>query len=171
MWMGQKCLTLTFSWMVLPKTLGFECFSTLTFILRSFLFYVVFTPSPPSHHGSVWVLPVISLFLTSTVLPVQACLTKWWERFRGTQKGEECWPLLLVLNHLWCDPINVVMYMINVYAVHFPQLKKSGWNSLCVLQGLVCVIQFIVRYIVEPSHMFPYCSRAMSVGTVPSPNF
>jgi hypothetical protein len=39
------------------------------------LFSVVFTPSPSSHHGSVWVLPVISLLLTNTVLPVRACLS------------------------------------------------------------------------------------------------
>jgi hypothetical protein len=26
-----------------------------------FLLYVVFTPSPPSHHGSIWVLSVVSL--------------------------------------------------------------------------------------------------------------
>jgi hypothetical protein len=35
------------------------------------LFSVVFTPSPPSHHGSVWLLPVISLLLTNTVSPVR----------------------------------------------------------------------------------------------------
>ncbi len=138
-WDRQKCLTLTCSWMVLHKTLCFKCFSTSTFILRSFLFYVVFIPSPPSHYGSVWVLPVISLFLTNTVSPVQACLTKWWERFRGTQKEDECWPLLLVFNSLWRDPINVVMYIINVHAVYFPQFKKSGWNSLCfVARPCVC---------------------------------
>ncbi len=38
------------------------------------LFSVVFTPSPPSHHGSVWALPVISLLLTNTVSPVRAFL-------------------------------------------------------------------------------------------------
>jgi hypothetical protein len=36
------------------------------------LFSVVFTPSPPSHHGSVWVLPVLSVLLTNTVSPVLA---------------------------------------------------------------------------------------------------
>ena len=36
-----------------------------------FLFSVVFTPSTPSHHGSVWVLPVISLLLINTVSPVR----------------------------------------------------------------------------------------------------
>jgi hypothetical protein len=29
--------------------------------------YVVFTPSPPSHHESVWLLPVISLLLTNCI--------------------------------------------------------------------------------------------------------
>ncbi len=33
------------------------------------LFPVVFTPPSPSHHGSVWLLPVISLLLTNTVSP------------------------------------------------------------------------------------------------------
>ncbi len=32
------------------------------------LFYVVFTPPPPSHHGIAWVLPVISL--VSTLVPL-----------------------------------------------------------------------------------------------------
>ncbi len=45
-------------------------------------------PRPLSHHGSVWVLPVISIFLTNTVSPVQACLIIRWERFRGTQKED-----------------------------------------------------------------------------------
>ncbi len=44
---------------------------------------------PPAIHGSVWVLPVISLILTNTVWPVRACLSIWWERFRGTQKEDE----------------------------------------------------------------------------------
>ncbi len=41
-------------------------------------------PPPPSHHGSGWLLPVISLLLTNTVSPVRACLSIWWERLRGT---------------------------------------------------------------------------------------
>ncbi len=32
------------------------------------LYSVVFTPSPPSHHGSVWLLPIISLLLTTVIL-------------------------------------------------------------------------------------------------------
>jgi hypothetical protein len=39
------------------------------------LFSVVFTPPPLSHHGSIWLLPVISLLLTNTVFPVRACLS------------------------------------------------------------------------------------------------
>ncbi len=57
------------------------------------LFSVVFTPSPPSHHGSVWVLSVISLLLTNTISPVRACLIIWWERFRGTQREDDRDPL------------------------------------------------------------------------------
>ncbi len=58
-----------------------------------FLFSVVFTPSLPSHHGSVWVLPVISMLLTNTVSPVQARITICLESFRGTQKEDEFGPL------------------------------------------------------------------------------
>ncbi len=57
------------------------------------LFSVVFTPSPPGHHGSVWLLPVISLLLANTVSPVRACLIIWWERFCGTQKEDDRGPL------------------------------------------------------------------------------
>ncbi len=64
------------------------------------LFAVVFTPSSPtSNHGSVWVLPFISLLLTDIVSRVRswACPSIWLERFRGTQKE-------LVFNPLWCTP-------------------------------------------------------------------
>ncbi len=43
------------------------------------LFSVVFNPSPPSQHCSVWVLHVISVLLTNTVPPVRACLIIGWE--------------------------------------------------------------------------------------------
>ncbi len=57
------------------------------------LFSVVFSPHPRSHHGSVWLLPVISLLLTNTVSLVRACLSIWLERFRGSQKEDERVPL------------------------------------------------------------------------------
>ncbi len=60
-----------------------------------YLFSVVFTPSPPSHYGNVWVLPVISLLLTNTVSPVRACLSTWWEKFRGTQYHQTILGLLI----------------------------------------------------------------------------
>jgi hypothetical protein len=59
-----------------------------------YLLYVVFTPSPPSHHSSVWVLPIISLLLTNTLSPMRACLSICWERFRGTQKEDDRGPLI-----------------------------------------------------------------------------
>ncbi len=58
-----------------------------------FSFSVVYAPYPLSHHGSVWVLPVISLLLTKLVSPVRACLILCWERFRGTQKEDDREPL------------------------------------------------------------------------------
>ncbi len=52
------------------------------------LFYVVFAFSHPSQYGNGLVLPVISLLLTDTVSPVRACLSIWWERFRGSQEDD-----------------------------------------------------------------------------------
>jgi hypothetical protein len=52
-------------------------------------------PSSPQQHSSVWVLLVISLLLTNTVLLVQACLIIWWESFRGTQKEDDRGPLTI----------------------------------------------------------------------------
>ncbi len=54
---------------------------------------VVFTPSLFSHHGSVWVLPLISLLFSGTDSPVRACLFIGWERFRGTQQKDDLGPL------------------------------------------------------------------------------
>jgi hypothetical protein len=45
-------------------------------------------PGPPTP-----LLPVISLPLKNTVLPVRACLSIWLERFRGSQKEDERGPL------------------------------------------------------------------------------
>jgi hypothetical protein len=55
------------------------------------MYSVVFAPSPPSHYGSVWVLPVISLLFTNTVSPVRACLIIY--RVLRTQKEDDCGPL------------------------------------------------------------------------------
>ncbi len=43
----------------------------------------------PRHHGSNWLLPVISLLLTKTVLPVRACLSIWLKIIRERQKEDE----------------------------------------------------------------------------------
>ncbi len=48
-------------------------------------------PFPPSHHESVWLLPVISLSLTNPVSLVRACLSIWLERFRSSQKERRAW--------------------------------------------------------------------------------
>jgi hypothetical protein len=60
------------------------------------MFSVVFTPPPPCHHGIVWVIPVISLFLANTVSPVQACLTFTgdisWEQY----KKKRAWASYLI---------------------------------------------------------------------------
>ncbi len=68
------------------------------------LFSVVFTASPLSHHGSICLLPFISLLLTYTVSPVRACLSKWLELFRGTQKKTSVG--LFVFNSLYLQGLN-----------------------------------------------------------------
>jgi hypothetical protein len=45
--------------------------------------------------------PVISLLLTSTVLPVRACLSIWLERFRVSQKWDDRGPLRIFNSSLF----------------------------------------------------------------------
>jgi hypothetical protein len=54
----------TITYCTLPIT-GVAVFSTVSLLQQDqcILFSVVFTPPTPSHHGSVWLLPVISLKL------------------------------------------------------------------------------------------------------------
>jgi hypothetical protein len=95
------CACLWFSYFVENSALRMESNGT-----NVFCFLVFFTPSPSRHYGSVWVLPVIPLLLTNTVLPVRAFLSIWLERFRGTQKEDECGPLTVVFSPLWWSPCN-----------------------------------------------------------------
>jgi hypothetical protein len=60
-------------WQFCQKKEKKDVYITLYQLGQCILFTVVFTPFPPcSHHGSVWLLPVISLLLTNTVFPVRA---------------------------------------------------------------------------------------------------
>ncbi len=65
---------------ILYDTAEYEYVCTFNQWGQCILFSVVFTPYPPQpppligNHGSVWVLPVISLLLSNTVSPVRACL-------------------------------------------------------------------------------------------------
>ncbi len=59
------------------------------------LFFCRLYPFSPSYHGTVRVLPVISLLLINTVSPVRACLTIWWERFVRTQEEDDRGPLTI----------------------------------------------------------------------------
>jgi hypothetical protein len=103
------------------------------------LFYVVFTSFPPSHHGSVWLLPVISLLLAKTVSPVRACLIIWRERFRGNQKEDDRGPLSIQSSLLWmiheytCVSISLdgsYIYTIHTVLSIVPQISASFSLSL-----------------------------------------
>ncbi len=60
-----------------------------------FVFCRLYSSSPPpGHHGSAWLLPVISLLITNTVSRVRACLSVRLERFLGTQKEDDRGPLI-----------------------------------------------------------------------------
>ncbi len=82
---------------------------TLTQRSQCILFSVVFTPPSHSHHGSVWLLPVISL-LTNTVSVVRACLSIWLERFYGTQKENECGPFSIQSFLHWPETLACSIY-------------------------------------------------------------
>jgi hypothetical protein len=73
-----------------------------------YLISVVFALSPTSHHDNVWLLPVISLFLTDTVTPVRACSIHMIGRgFVGPKKKTSVG--LLVFNPLWASTHNATM--------------------------------------------------------------
>jgi hypothetical protein len=57
----------------------------------SFVFCRLY-PSPPSHHGNVWVLSLYCT-LNNTVSPVRSCLSIGLERFRESLKEDERGPL------------------------------------------------------------------------------
>jgi hypothetical protein len=58
-----------------------------------FAFCRLYPSPPPGHHGSVWLLPVISLLLTNAVSSMRTCLSIRFEKFLETQKEDECEPL------------------------------------------------------------------------------
>jgi hypothetical protein len=51
---------------------------------------------PPSHHGSVWLLPIFSLLLTNTVSRVRSCLSCGRRGFVGTTKKTSVGLLVLI---------------------------------------------------------------------------
>ncbi len=74
------------------------------------MFSVVFTPSSPSSHGNVWLLPVISLLLTNTASPMRACLLYNWRGLVGAKKEDERGPLSIcrarICKRLSCPAID-----------------------------------------------------------------
>ncbi len=101
------------------------------------LFYLVFTPSPSSHLGGDWVLPVISLLLTNTVSPVRACKIIWWERFRGTQKEDDCGPLS-IQSSLICNTHSLLSSIL-----HGSCPTRRDWRPL---QRLLAVLESELYY-------------------------
>ncbi len=100
------------------------------------LFSVVISSSPPSHHGSVCVLPVISLYLTNTVSPVWACLIIWWERFRGTQKEDDRRPLSIQY------PLSLSITMVFIYSLK-SNVQQGAYIRYCFN---VAVKYYIIIY-------------------------
>ncbi len=108
------------------------------------LFSVVFTPPPSSHHGTFWVLPVISLLLTNSVSPVRACLIIWWEKFRGTQKRLFRGPLNIQSSLIWSlDSAGSFVYIANYF---------KGWrletqcDSTTIIQvQYLCICIYVSR--------------------------
>ncbi len=109
---------------------------------QGILFSIVFISPSSSHHGRFWVLPVISLLLTNAVLPMRACLIIWWERFHGTQKGDDRWPLSIQssmrlrvsLILLWDGYLWKVFLMLNR---HFLYEFQCFWKKKIIAHVLI----------------------------------
>jgi hypothetical protein len=99
-------------------------------INRANVFYFLSSlPPPPSHHGSVWLLPAISLLLTNIVSRVRACLSTWWEGFVGTKKKTSVGLLVL---------IHTVLYnncFANVFGF-FKPVDSISYSSLFLMRSL-----------------------------------
>jgi hypothetical protein len=94
-----------------------------------------------------WLLPVISLLLTNTVLPVRACQSIWLERFHGSEKEDERgWAsfvlFAIVLYNMYCIfnlLINLaISYMYWIYCnpcftVH---LSSTHLQNLCITSNV-----------------------------------
>ncbi len=83
-------------------------------------------PSSPSHRGSVWLLPVISLLLTNIVSRVRACLSLWLERFRGSQKQDERVPSWYIIP-LWLNIRDDRDWQEVDVVCLSPVLSRTGW--------------------------------------------
>ncbi len=98
-WQSEKGSWITIIWLCVCASWGcWRAWWILEWSAPSGVNVCCFLSSLPyfpslSHHGSVWVLPIISLLLTCIVSPVRACLFIWLERLCGTQKEDECGPL------------------------------------------------------------------------------
>jgi hypothetical protein len=91
--------------------------------------------SSPSHHGSVWHLPVI---LTNTVSWVRACLSIWFKRFRGSQKEDERGPLSIK------SSLGIIVFIIFTT----PELVLCiKWHvSVCVKQLRPIMLRLLTEY-------------------------
>ncbi len=96
-------------------------------------------PSPtPSHHGSVWVLPVIFLLITNTVSPVRACYPYDGRGFVGTKKKTIVG--LLVFITLWSGP-NQSVYLHLCWPISYSwryviRKKSKSQHFLCTVNPL-----------------------------------
>jgi hypothetical protein len=89
------------------------------------LFSVVFIPSPPFHHGSVWVLPFISLLLTITVSPVP----------------KKPSVVIFIFSLLSICPTQLHIKTHATSYIIFQELPKDGkqhWNPSCCDPSLTC---------------------------------
>ncbi len=92
---------------------------------------------PPSHHGSVWLLPVISLVLTYTESAVRTCLSIWLERFRGSQKEDERGPLSIQSSLAWgiCQPLTSKQAKPSLH-IHPSTIQAAIWFPYFVIRFL-----------------------------------
>jgi hypothetical protein len=99
------------------------------------MYFIFLSSLPLLHHDSIWVLPVISLLLANTVSPVRACLIIWLERFCGTLKEDDRWPLSIQSSLVHNKEASLFS--------SYQHIKCQNFCSLCSLNTVYNMLAFL----------------------------
>ncbi len=127
----------------------------------------------PSHQGSVWLLPNISLLITNTVSPLLACLSIWLERFHGNQKEDECGPLCInssMVKLMANASKTACSFLLSLVHVLFQtqsriQVETQGWSGFTTwLLSLYFPSFFLIGACQVQASLFCYFHQIISTG-------